>query len=105
MYAIVRTGGRQFRAEPGKVIEVEKRPEEAGASVSLNEVLLVVPDSGAPVIGHPLVSGAAVQATILEHYRAEKILVWKYRPGLRYRRRKGHRQTYTRLRIDSIAGV
>jgi large subunit ribosomal protein L21 len=105
MYAIVRNGGRQFRAEPGKVIEVEKRPEQAGASVSLNEVLLFVPDSGAPVIGHPLVSGATVQATVVEHYRAEKILIWKYRPGLRYRRRKGHRQTYTRLRIDSIAGV
>lgn len=105
MYAIVRTGGRQFRAEPGKVIEVEKRPEQAGASISLNEVLLVVPDGGAPVIGHPLVPGAAVQATVVEHYRAEKILIWKYRPGLRYRRRKGHRQTYTRLRIDSIAGV
>lgn len=105
MYAIVRTGGRQFRAEPGHIIDVEKLPDEAGATVSLSEVLLYVPDSGAPVIGHPVVTGATVQATVVEHYRADKILIWKYHPGQRYRRRRGHRQTYTRLRIESIAGV
>lgn len=105
MYAIIRTGGRQFRAEPGKVIEVEKRPEAAGTSLDLDEVLLVVPDNGAPVVGRPLVQGVSVKATVMEHYRAPKILIWKYRPGLRYRRRRGHRQTYTRLRIESIAGI
>lgn len=105
MYAIIRTGGRQFRAEPGKVIEVEKRPEAAGTSLDLDEVLLVVPDNGAPVVGRPLVQGVSVKATVVEHYRAPKILIWKYRPGLRYRRRRGHRQTYTRLRIESIAGI
>jgi len=105
MYAIVRTGGRQYRAEPGKVISVEKLPVEAGSTQILNEVLLVVPDGQAPVIGQPLVSGATVTVTVVEHYRAKKILIWKYRPGLRYRRRRGHRQTYTRLRIESIAGV
>jgi large subunit ribosomal protein L21 len=101
MYAIVRTGGRQYRAEPGKIIDVEKLPVEAGAAIEL-EVLLVAPDNGKPTIGNPLVSGTVVKATVLDHYRAKKILVWKYRPGLRYRRRKGHRQTYTRLQIDSI---
>jgi large subunit ribosomal protein L21 len=101
MYAIVRTGGRQYRAEPGKIIDVEKLPVEAGAAIEL-EVLLVAPDEGQPTIGNPLVSGTVVKATVLDHYRAKKILVWKYRPGLRYRRRKGHRQTYTRLQIDSI---
>ncbi len=105
MYAIVRTGGRQYRAEPGSVIDVEKLPVEAGATVDLNEVLLVVPDEGQPLIGQPLVKGATVKATVLENYRAEKILIWKYRPGLRYRRRRGHRQTYTRLRIESVMGV
>jgi large subunit ribosomal protein L21 len=103
MYAIVRTGGRQYRAEPGKVIDVEKLPVEAGATVNL-EVLLVAPDDGDAVVGRPLVDGATVTATVVDHYRAKKILVWKYRPGLRYRRRKGHRQTYTRLRIDDISG-
>ena len=101
MYAIVRTGGRQYRAEPGKVIDVEKLPVEAGDTVNL-ETLLVAPDDGAPVIGHPTVEGVVVRATVVEHYRAKKILVWKYRPGLRFRKRRGHRQTYTRLRIEAI---
>lgn len=101
MYAIVRTGGRQYRAEPGKVIDVEKLPVDEGATIQL-EVLLVAPDDGDPVIGTPVVAGVTVSATVVEHYRAKKILIWKYRPGLRYRRRKGHRQTYTRLKIDSI---
>lgn len=105
MYAIVRTGGRQFRVEPGKIIDVEKMAVEPGTSVDLNEVLLVAPDGGTPQIGRPLVQGATVKATVVDHYRAKKILIWKYLPGLRYRRRRGHRQTYTRLRIDSIAGV
>ncbi len=105
MYAIVRTGGRQFRAEPGKIIDVEKMAVEPGSSVDLTEVLLVAPDGGAPQIGHPLVQGATVKATVVDHYRAKKILIWKYRPGLRYRRRRGHRQTYTRLRIENIVGM
>ncbi len=106
MYAIVRTGGKQYRAEPGHVIDVEKLAVEAGASITLEEVLLVAPDGGGSVlIGQPLVSGASVAATVVEHYRAKKVLIWKYRPGLRYRRRRGHRQTYTRLHIDSIAGI
>ena len=101
MYAIVRTGGRQYRAEPGKVIDVEKLPVEAGDIIDL-EALLIAPDEGDPLIGQPIVDGVVVKATVVEHYRAKKILVWKYRPGLRYRRRRGHRQTYTRLHIDSI---
>jgi len=105
MYAVVRTGGRQFRAEPGKIIDVEKLNAEAGARLTLNEVLLVVPDEGAPLIGRPLVNGAAVQATVLGHYRAKKIIIWKYRPGLRYRRRRGHRQTYTRLKIEDVTVI
>jgi large subunit ribosomal protein L21 len=105
MYAIVRTGGRQYRAEPGSVIDVEKLAADAGATIDLDEVLLVVPDEGEPLIGQPLVKGATVKATVLENYRAAKVLIWKYRPGLRYRRRRGHRQTYTRLRIESVMGV
>ncbi len=105
MYAVVRTGGRQYRVAPDMVIDVEKVDAEAGTSLTLNEVLLVVPSEGEPLIGRPLVAGAAVQATVLEHYRAKKIIVWKYRPGLRYRRRRGHRQTYTRLKIERITGI
>jgi large subunit ribosomal protein L21 len=102
MYAIVRTGGKQYRAEPGKIIDVEKLPVEAGSTIDLAEVLLVAPDAGDLMIGRPLVDGTVVRATVVEHYRAKKVLIWKYRPGLRYRRRRGHRQTYTRLHIDSI---
>ncbi len=105
MYAVVRMGGRQYRVAPEMVIDVEKVNAEPGASLTLSEVLLVVPESGEPLIGRPLVDGAAVQATVLEHYRAKKIIVWKYRPGLRYRRRRGHRQTYTRLKIEGITGI
>jgi len=104
MYAVVRTGGQQFRVEPGKTIDVQKLPLEAGASVNL-EVLLLVPDSGSPIIGQPIVKSAQVKATVVEHYRAAKVLIWKYHPGLRYRRRRGHRQTLTRLKIDSITGA
>jgi large subunit ribosomal protein L21 len=102
MYAIVRTGGKQYRAEPGKIIDVEKLPVEAGSTIDLADVLLVSPDAGDLMIGRPLVEGTVVRATVVEHYRAKKVLIWKYRPGLRYRRRRGHRQTYTRLHIDSI---
>jgi len=101
MYAIVRTGGRQYKAVPGKNIDVEKLAVEPESTIDL-EVLLFVPDQGDPVIGTPVVKGTVAKATVVEHYRAKKILIWKYRPGLRYRRRRGHRQTYTRLRIDSI---
>jgi large subunit ribosomal protein L21 len=102
MYAIVRTGGRQYRAEPGHIIDVEKMTAAEGEVITLTDVLLVVPDSGAPIVGRPTVTGAAVQATVLGNYRAQKVLIWKYRPGLRYRKRRAHRQTYTRLKIESV---
>ncbi|NJL92590.1 MAG: 50S ribosomal protein L21 [Anaerolineae bacterium] len=102
MYAVVRTGGRQYRAEPGAVIDVERLPVEEGSSLELDEVLLVAPDGGDVMIGKPLVAGARVRATCLAQYRARKILVFKYVPKQRYRKRRGHRQYYTRLRIDEI---
>ena len=105
MYAIVRTGGRQYRAEPGMAIDVERLPQEEGEAIDLTDVLLVVPDSGDPVIGQPLVEGAVVKATVVKQGRGRKIFVWKYKPKQRYRRRRGHRQYFTRLRIDSISGV
>src|SRR5262249_34011295 len=101
MYAIVRTGGRQYPPEPGKIIDVEKPARESRNPHELGN-LAFAPDEGDPVIGRPVVDGVVVHATVVEHYRAKKILVWKYRPGLRYRKRRGHRQTYTRLHIDSI---
>jgi large subunit ribosomal protein L21 len=105
MYAIVRTGGRQYRAEPGQVIEVERLPFEEGATIELTDILLVAPDNGMPVIGQPVVAGAVVNATVLKQGRDRKIFVWKYKPKKHYRRRRGHRQYFTRLRVDSISGV
>ncbi len=101
MYAVVRTGGRQYRVQEGAVIDVEKLPYEVGQTVDLDEVLLVA-DGETATIGQPLVAGARVQATVVDQLRARKILVWKYRPKKRYRRLRGHRQQYTRLRIEKI---
>lgn len=105
MYAVVRTGGRQYRAEPGQLIDVERLPHEEGSAIELTDILLVVPDEGQPLIGRPTVEGAVVKATVVKQGRGPKIFVWKYKPKERYRRRRGHRQYYTRLRIDDIAGV
>jgi large subunit ribosomal protein L21 len=101
MYAIFRTGGRQFRAEIGGEFNVEKLPHEVGDKIDFDEVLLIA-GNGSPVIGKPLVKGAKVKATIVEQLLGKKIIVWKYRPRKRYRRKYGHRQYYTRLRIDDI---
>jgi large subunit ribosomal protein L21 len=102
MYAVVMSGGRQHKAVPGTIIDVEKIEVEAGSTLTLDQVLLVVPDSGTPAIGQPTVTGATVTVTVLGNYRAKKIYGWKYKPGQRYRRQWGHRQTYTRLRIETI---
>lgn len=101
MYAIVESGGRQYRAEVGHSFSVEKLPHEVGEQIELSNVYLLANGEGVQV-GQPTVSGASVKATIVEQYRGKKIFVWKYKPKKRYRRRKGHRQSYTRLRVDEI---
>jgi large subunit ribosomal protein L21 len=100
VYAIVESGGRQYRAEVGHTFSVEKLPYEVGEQIEL-DVLLVSNDDDVR-IGQPVVDGASVKATIVDQYKGKKIFVWKYRPRKRYRRRKGHRQHYTRLRVDEI---
>ena len=101
MYAIIESGGRQYRAEEGHNISVEKLPYEVGEQIEINDVLLLANDDSVKV-GQPLVEGVTVKATVIEQYRGQKIFVWKYKPSKRYRRRKGHRQYYTRLRVDEI---
>jgi large subunit ribosomal protein L21 len=101
VYAIVECGGRQYRAEQGHSFSVEKLPYEVGDTVELNNVLLLA-DGDNVMIGAPTVDGASVKATVVEQYRGKKIFVWKYRPRKRSRRRSGHRQYYTRLRIEEI---
>ncbi len=102
MYAIVRlAGGKQYRAEVGSVIDVERLPQNVEDKVEISDVLLVG-DGDATVIGQPTVEGASVTATIVGQYRAPKILVFKYRQRTKTRKMRGHRQYYTRLRIDNI---
>jgi large subunit ribosomal protein L21 len=101
VYAIVESGGRQYRAEEGHVFSVEKLPYEVGEQIELNNVLLLANENDVKV-GQPAVEGVSVKATVVDQYRGKKIFVWKYKPKKRYRNRKGHRQSYTRLRIDEI---
>ena len=104
VYAIVKCGGRQYRAEEGHSFSVEKLPYEVGEQIELDRVLLLADEDNISV-GQPTVDSASVKATVVEQYRGKKIFVWKYKSGKRYRRRRGHRQYYTRLRIDEIVGV
>ena len=101
MYAIVETGGKQYRVEPGDTIAVERLPDAAGSALDLGRVLLVGGESGTSV-GAPLVQGAVVQAEVLEHARDDKVVVFRYKSKVRYRRKTGHRQPLTRLRITNI---
>ncbi len=101
MYAVIRSGGKQYRAEVGATIDVDRLPNEIGDELEIQDVLLVVDDGNAR-IGQPLVDGASVAATVVEQFRGKKIIVYKYRQRTNYRRKQGHRQYYTRLRIDDI---
>lgn len=101
MYAIVRIGGRQYQAEVGKTLVVEKLPNAVGDEVQFDEVLFLNED-GNITVGQPLVSGASVKAEVVQQFRGRKIVVFKYKPKERYRRKQGHRQSYTRLLVSSI---
>lgn len=102
MYAIIRTGGKQFTVRPGDEIRVERLDAEEGGEVQLDEVLFVGGD-GESKVGHPFVEGAKVVADVVSHGLARKILVFKIKRRKKYRRTKGHRQQYTQIRIKSIA--
>ena len=102
MYAIVESGGKQYRAVPGTTVEVDRLQIEEGTQIDLDQVLLVADDEDIKV-GTPIVKGANVKATVVEHYKGKKILIFKYIPSKRYRRKNGHRQQYTRLQIDEIS--
>lgn len=102
MYAIVKTGGKQYRVQEGSLLTVEKLPGEPQTTVELSEVLLVRTGEDDVKVGNPLVEGAKVIATILEQTKDKKIRGFVYKPKKNCRRRYGHRQQITRLRIDSI---
>ncbi len=100
-FAIVEDGGKQYKALVGETIDVDHFQADVGEEVDLEKVLLVVDDDDV-TIGTPFVEGAKVQATVLSQIKGNKIVVFKYKPKQRYRVKSGHRQKYTRLKIESI---
>ena len=104
MYAVIKTGGKQYRVSAGDLIVVEKLAGEAGAAVSFNEVLMLGDDAGA-VVGAPLVDGAVVEATLIETRKGEKVRIFKKTRRQGYRRTRGHRQPQSVLRVTSILGA
>ena len=104
MYAVIKTGGKQYRVSKDDVIEVEKLETAEGGSVTLNEVLLVGGSDGSAKIGTPTVSGASVQATVVKQKKDDKIIVFKKKRRQNYRRKNGHRQNLTVLKITGIKG-
>lgn len=100
-YAIIESGGKQYKAVEGDTIEVDRLPDDVGKKVNLKDVLFVS-DGKEVLVGSPKVAGAKVKATVVDQFRAPKIIVFKYHPRKRYRLKRGHRQYYTRLQIDAI---
>ncbi len=103
MYAVIQTGGKQYRAEPGQTLWVEKLAGNAGNKLSFDQVLLVAND-GKVAVGKPTVAGAKVSGSIVEQGLGEKLVVFKFRRRKNYVRRNGHRQELTAVKIDSIVG-
>ncbi|MBM3144670.1 MAG: 50S ribosomal protein L21 [Chloroflexi bacterium] len=101
VYAIFESGGKQYKAVPGGAVDVDRMPVEEGAKIEFDQVLLVSDDDKFHV-GTPTVGGAVVEGTVEEHIKAKKVIVFKYIPRVRHRRTQGHRQQYTRVRVDKI---
>ena len=101
MYAVIRSGGKQYRVSPGQTIRLETVAGDPGSKVQIGEVLLVEND-GKFQSGSPLLANAKVEATVLEHDRSSKVIVFKKKRKKQYRRTRGHRQNYTAVRIESI---
>lgn len=101
MYAVVETGGKQYRVMPGGTVDVEKLPVAVGEQVTLDRVLLVA-DGAEVQLGQPILAGATVTCTVLGQRLARKVTIFHYRAKKRERKKRGHRQPFTRLRIEQI---
>ncbi len=101
MYAVIETGGKQYRVSAGQTVRVEKLEGEKGTSVAIDKVLLVA-NEGDLKVGSPYLAGASVKARIIEQHRTRKVVVFRYKPKKGVRVKNGHRQPYTALQIDSI---
>jgi large subunit ribosomal protein L21 len=102
MYAVIKTGGKQYRVSEGQVLRVEKLNGSAGDKITFSEVLLVGGESESTKVGQPLVAGAKVSAEITAQDRGKKLVIFKFRRRKNYRRKTGHRQPYTELKITGI---
>ena len=103
MYAVIKTGGKQYRVSAGQKLKVEQIPADVGAEITIDQVLMVGEGESVKV-GAPLVVGASVVATVISHGRHDKVKIFKMRRRKHYQKHQGHRQNYTELRIDTIAG-
>jgi large subunit ribosomal protein L21 len=103
MYAVIKTGGKQYRVCAGQKLKVEQIPADVGAAITIDQVLMVGEGESVKV-GAPLVVGASVVATVISHGRHDKVKIFKMRRRKHYQKHQGHRQNYTELRIDTIAG-
>lgn len=102
MYAVVKTGGKQYRVAIGDKLKIEQIAADIESQIVLDQVLMVA-EGDAVVVGTPLIAGATVQATVLDHGRGDKIRIFKMRRRKHYQKHQGHRQNYTEIRIDAIA--
>ena len=103
MYAVIKTGGKQYKVAPGEKLKVEQIPADVGAEVVLDQVLMI--GEGESVrLGQPTVAGASVKATVVAHGRGDKVRIFKMRRRKNYHRTQGHRQNFTELKIESIVG-
>ena len=102
MYAVIKTGGKQYRVVPGEKLKVEKLAGDVGSDIVLDQVLMVA-DGDKVTVGVPMVKGASVKATVISHGRHDKVMIFKMRRRKHYRKTQGHRQDYTEIQIQNIA--
>ncbi|ACK54388.1 MULTISPECIES: 50S ribosomal protein L21 [Thauera] len=102
MYAVIKTGGKQYRVAAGEKIKVEQIPADVGSEITIDQVFMVG-EGDAVKIGTPVVAGASVKATVVSHGRHDKIKIFKMRRRKHYQKHQGHRQNYTELRIEAIS--
>lgn len=104
MYAVIQTGGKQYKVSEGDVLKVEKLAAEPGEKLVLDQVLMLNDDNGNMKVGEPLVAGAKITVEVVEQGRNKKIIVFKYKKRKNYRKKQGHRQAFTKIKIEKIEG-
>jgi len=102
MYAVIKTGGKQYRVSSGEKLKVEQLTADVGSQITIDQVLLVA-DGDKISVGQPLVAGAKVEATVVNHGRAEKVRIFKLRRRKHYKKQQGHRQNFTEIQVDKIS--